>query len=537
MIYTDPLHHTLISPLRVLWQSAGVKNAELLLHHGELQAYAIAPKACHMAPGAGLLLDFGRELAGGIRIVCGRSTTGIKRLRVRFGESASEAMNTPDNDHALHDTTLDVPSHGMVCYGRTGFRFLRLDLDSQTPEELLLLGLFAESVRHAIPRAGSFTCSDPQLNQIWETAVYTVDLNMQDYLYDGIKRDRQVWMGDLHPEIRVVLAAYDHVAIIPRSLDFVRDRTPLPAFMNDISSYSLWWVINQDELWLWRGDRAYLEAQRAYLIPLLHQLAADVAESGAERLTGRRFLDWPSNGDDRAIHAGLHGLMTWMFRSGARLCEALGDTATADLCRQRHAAMLGYLPDGGASKPAAAMLTLAGVADRSDVLLRDPLAGVSTFYGYYMLMAQPVPQALDLIRQYWGAMLDFGATTFWEDFDLAWTKNAGRIDELPQPGKADLHADFGRFCYTGLRHSFCHGWAAGPAAYLSEYVLGVRPAAPGFQEVVIAPNLGDLDFATGVVPTPLGPIHVEATGNTVRYQVPDGVRVVESPAQALQTTS
>lgn len=27
-------------------------------------------------------------------------------------------------------------------------------------------------------------------------------------------------------------------------------------------------------------------------------------------------------------------------------------------------------------------------------------------------------------------MLDLGATTFWEDFDINWKKNAARIDEL-----------------------------------------------------------------------------------------------------------
>ena len=29
-------------------------------------------------------------------------------------------------------------------------------------------------------------------------------------------------------------------------------------------------------------------------------------------------------------------------------------------------------------------------------------------------------RALDIIRDYWGGMLDMGATSFWEDFDLAW---------------------------------------------------------------------------------------------------------------------
>ena len=86
---------------------------------------------------------------------------------------------------------------------------------------------------------------------------------------------------------------------------------------------------------------------------------------------------------------------------------------------------------------------------------------------------------LDCIRHYWGAMLDLGATTFWEDFDLDWTANAGRIDELVPEGKKDIHGDFGNYCYKGFRHSLCHGWASGPTAWLTEHVLGVKVIEPG----------------------------------------------------------
>ena len=42
--------------------------------------------------------------------------------------------------------------------------------------------------------------------------------------------------------------------------------------------------------------------------------------------------------------------------------------------------------------------------------------------GYYVLKAKAklgeYQDSLDIIRKYWGAMLDAGATTFWEDFDV-----------------------------------------------------------------------------------------------------------------------
>ena len=81
-----------------------------------------------------------------------------------------------------------------------------------------------------------------------------------------------------------------------------------------------------------------------------------------------------------------------------------------------------------------------------------------------------------------------------------------RIDELVPPGKKDIHGDFGAYCYVGFRHSLCHGWASGPTAWLSEYVLGCRPLAPGCTRLLVSPQLGDLTWAEGAFPTPRGPV-------------------------------
>jgi alpha-L-rhamnosidase len=172
-----------------------------------------------------------------------------------------------------------------------------------------------------------------------------------------------------------------------------------------------------------------------------------------------------------------------------------------------------------------------------EVLQTGGARNVSTFYGFYVLEAlaragdyQP---ALDLIRTYWGAMLDRGATTFWEDFNVEWLDGSARIDELVPPGKKDLHGDYGAYCYLGFRHSLCHGWASGPTAWLSEQVLGVKPLEPGCRRVRIAPHLGDLKWAEGTYPTPLGPIsvrHERQTDGTIQSDIraPQGVTVDRS---------
>jgi alpha-L-rhamnosidase len=146
-------------------------------------------------------------------------------------------------------------------------------------------------------------------------------------------------------------------------------------------------------------------------------------------------------------------------------------------------------------------------------------------------MAGDIDGSLAMIREFWGGMLSLGATSFWEHFNIDWLENASRIDQLPVEGKVDVHKDCGEYCFVGLRHSLCHGWSGGPAAWLSRYVLGVRAAAPGFKKVIIDPRLGDLDYVKGSVPTPHGNIEVQCTmKNSKReliYDLPNGVEVVE----------
>jgi hypothetical protein len=71
-----------------------------------------------------------------------------------------------------------------------------------------------------------------------------------------------------------------------------------------------------------------------------------------------------------------------------------------------------------------------------------------------------------------------------------------------------------------------HGWCSTPLVQMSERVLGVRPAAPGFKTVEIRPSLCDLSWAKGRVPTPQGDVAVSwALGNdklTLKLTVPAG---------------
>lgn len=491
----DVISRRYVTPLRLVALpgelTAGVENPEALLRNFDGQLTTGTPDVCRLSTrdgrSASVLLDFGKELCGGIALSAAiRADQRALKVRIRLGESVSEAMSdvggdapmaSATNEHSLRDFTLGVPWLGNVEAGNSGFRFVRIDL-VEPDAELNLKAVRAILRYRDVPYLGSFRCDDERLNRIWETGAYTVHLNMQEYLWDGVKRDRLVWLGDMHPEVMTVQSVFGGNEVVRRSLDHVRDNTPLPGWMNWIAAYSMWWVIIHRDLYMYEGDLNYLREQQEYMRALLRVLASQMDGDRENLQGGQRLLDWPTSQMPDVIHAGYQALM---------------------------------------------------------VIARGGAEGFSTFYGYYMLEALAegglYDEALQIISDYWGAMLDLGATTFWEDLNYAHAAGAARIDEPVPAGKFDIHAESGAYCYKGLRHSLCHGWASGPTPWLSRHVLGIVPLEPGCKSVAVRPHLGHLKWAEGTFPTPWGVIRVRhergADGKvSTSVSAPDGVRVV-----------
>lgn len=542
-----------ISPVRVMWTQNGdlITGSENLLLQGNGQATtANTPKTVFVSKEGkrpSILLDFGREIHGGLQFVtCIRASTKPVKVRVRLGESVGEAIceitkeNGATNDHAMRDYTIELPWLGVCEVGNSGFRFVRIDM-LEDDVELPIKEIRASLLYRDIPYLGSFRSNDPRVDSIWATGAYTLHLNLQEYLVEAPKRDRLVWLGDLHPEVRTALAVFGDNEALSRGLDFARDETPLPGWMNGMCSYSLWWVLIHRDYYMYRGDLNYLKQQQQYLSDLMKILMSKVDAEGREHLDGGgRFLDWPTSEDTLAVNAGLHALMLMTFEAGAEMLNALGDKELAAQCTATADRMKKVTPDYKTSKQSAALIALAGIVPaetaNKEVLEVGGAHGFSTFYGYYMLKAQALAgdytDAIQNMKDYWGGMLDLGATTFWEDFDINWKKNAARIDELIPAGKVDVHRTYGDYCYKGYRHSLAHGWASGPTAWLSEYVLGVKIVEPGCKAVKIEPNLGGLEWVEGTVPTPYGVIKVrhekQADGKIKsKIEVPKGVKVVK----------
>ena len=540
-------------PIRVVTQK-DADNADYLLVDTPRQAVIGSKDGCILKEGAYVVLDFGSELHGGVSITTGKIEKSEKnpygsgctygKLRLVFGESVSEALsslgdgNGALNDHAFRDMTVDMSNLSTQIFGSTGYRFLKIEA---VDGDFTLSSVKAVFEYKDLEYKGSFTCSDERINEIFNTAAYTVHLNMQDYIWDGIKRDRLVWIGDMHPEVSTIMSVFGDDESIRKSLDLCRDGFSLD---NDTPwmiypSYSGTWITIHRDYYIKNGDMEYLLEQKEYLTGLVNLLCEKIhADGSVDFLGGYLFVDW-SSANTPEMEAGFRGSMVMALNSAADIFEILGDKDMKRKCLDTVRNLKKIVPEYKGNKQVTAMCYLSGLIDEKtaeEILTTDLLSGLSTFYGYYVLLALSkmgrTKEALEIVRGYWGAMLDLGATTFWEDFDIDWCNNAARIDEIVPENKVDVHTSYGKHCYIKLRHSLCHGWASGPAPFLMRHILGVEVLDAGCKKIKISPNLCGLEWVKGTYPTPYGVIEVEhknIDGKVVStVKAPNGVEVIQS---------
>ena len=548
---TDPRKRYYLRPTRIVTTSGDVSHPEEMLKDRAGQISFDSTGCTILRKGGMILVDFGREIHGSVRLLVQWTKPKRVTVNVRFGESVTEALTpTPEkgstNDHANRDFRLTLSGFSGTDTNESGFRFAAIELADG--EEIALKAIEGVLIIRDIEYVGSFGCSDPEITKIYDTAAYTAHLNMQEYMWDGIKRDRLVWIGDMHPEVMTICSVFGDNEIVPRSLDSVRDVTPLTAksegqramWMNGVPSYTIWWLMCQRDYYMQNGNLEYLKEQKEYIKELAPVLCSLVKDDGSENFPEWRFLDWPTNDDPVAKHCGLQGLLSLGLGTVAYFCDIFGEEEIANECRAKMDLMKKHIPELKA-KSASSVLALSGIVDAKkiddEVLSVNGAHGYSTYYSYYIMaakvMASRTAEALRDMKEYYGAMLKLGATTFWEDFDLDWTVNdkgefdAHGIDEIVPEGGKDIHADFGKYCYVGLRHSLCHGWSSGPCTFIARHILGVKILEAGCKKIEVKPNLCGLDWIRGTYPTPFGKVEIYADKDgKVEVKAPDEIEIV-----------
>ena len=459
-----------IFPIRII-EDVSREESRNLIKKQVLQIDLNEQATTTFSKGTYVILDYGKEMNGGVRILTYKSDD--VRIRIRFGESITECCaelggeQNATNDHSLRDFEVKLQNYSDMQFGNTGFRFVRLDFYGNVTLKSVV------AVNHILKKKPvyEYKGKDETIRKIYEVAKRTVDLCAgQNFLWDGVKRDRLVWVGDIHPEMLALTTLYGKMSVLEKSLEFAKTQTPLPGWMNNCyPMYSMWWIIILADYYEKTDCKAYMKRQIGYLQKLVEQIGSCVKEDGTLDYPSY-FVDWTTGGQPDEIH-GVRAINILAMKKAIFILEQFKkDTTTAEQVLNR--LLLKKIKVQNSKKAAGLKYFAVGLEEEDkSLLVKDGAKGMSTFMSYYILKAIASfdkAKAVEMMKEYYGGMLLKGATTFWEDFDIEWAKDSSSIDRFLKVGEKDIHGDFGGYCYKGFRHSLCHGWAAGVLQFIKE---------------------------------------------------------------------
>jgi hypothetical protein len=167
----------------------------------------------------GWIADFGRETFGFVTL---HGVKGSGKITVYYGESREEAMS--DEHCETYDplTVTDKRGEDMTMALSKAFRYVRV-------KQATGVSIDSVSMRYEfadVKARGSFTCSDPEINRIYDVARYTFQLNTREFFIDGIKRDRWVWSGDAYQSYLMNYYSYFDNATVERTMLALRGKDP-----------------------------------------------------------------------------------------------------------------------------------------------------------------------------------------------------------------------------------------------------------------------------------------------------------------------
>lgn len=577
-----------------------------------------------------LSVDFGKDVGGKIQIHVTATSPTPPKLHVCFSESREfMALNPQDNSgEAAHapgcDTaniwngypgvayTYDSDSHLLPLDGmklpatltdsqpRGGFRYATIFLDGAGSVDINGVSLqFGAAPKQPDPAAyrGWFLSSDNTLNKAWYAGAYTVQMDTwmsntakswpyqpgeadhadaqvpnadpnQEVIFDGAKRDRIVWQGDLAVQAPVTyLSTYD-VPAVDNSLSSLAAQQLADGYVpaeslvgqhnrDEIRTYGeyvTWFVYNHYEHWLYTGDRAYLDKWWPALTKAMAWLESVRAQDGQGLIAFGPVGSCGHYGYSDCGHEPyVNALYTRNLQEMSALAKARADSAGAATYADRSTAVKNAINaqlwdnNVGAYRlsreishaypqdaNAAAVLTGIASPDQAkramDYLRRTswsrygaltvapstPNPSIQPFY-------EPVPSGFEA-----SARLQLGdpsGVAQQSAFDLLrtfWGYQLAQDPSSTYPEKLNLVGQPGIAQFTSL----AHGWAAAPTTILSTQVLGVDPTGPGFSTYEIVPHPGDLTWAQGTVPTPNGDIatswRASSTGFDLQASSPAG---------------
>jgi len=389
-----------------------------------------------------------------------------------------------------------------------------------------------------VARRGTFRCSDTLLNRIYDVSEYTFHLNTREFFIDGIKRDRWVWSGDGYQSFLMNYYSFFNSQTVTSTLMALRGKDPVTSHVNTIMDYTFYWFMGIYDYYLYTGDQTFITQVYPRMQSMMDYCLQRRNKDGLmEGLAGDWiFIDW-ADGLSKKGEVSFEQLLLCRSLETMSLCADLMHDAKAVQYRQMatdlkakifsyywndnkkafvHSRVNGEPTDNVTRYTNMFAIFFNYLSDiqkqgvKQNVLLNDKVQKITTpymrFYELEAMCALGEQQyVLDEIKNYWGGMLQNGATTFWEEY------NPNR--------KGDEHyAMYGR----PFGKSLCHAWGASPIYLFGKYYLGVQPTSPAYKTYTIQPVTGGLKWIEGTVPTPNGLVNVYCSAKQIKVKADEG---------------
>jgi len=463
-----------------------------------------------------LLLDFEKETYGKVIL---EQLRGRGDLHVYYGETRQEALAEKlAETYDQMTINRELPQTDTLAARAFRYVYIVTDGDVALPDVKALYEYLP------VENRGGFSCSDTLLNQIYDVSLYTLHLNTRAFLIDGIKRDHWIWSGDAYQSYLMNFYTFFDEAVNKRTIYALRGHDPVETHINTILDYSFYWLIGVYDHFLYTGDTTFVKQVYPRMQSLLTFCLNRRSDEGF--VEGQHgdwvFIDWADMDKTGAV-SFQQLLLARSLEATARCADLAGDREAATGYRdvavtlrdkigqtfwnEQKGAFVHTKKDGRLSEDVTRYANMFAILFdyvspkqkqriKDQVILNETVQPITTPYmKFYELAALceigEKEKAIDYVRQYWGGMLDAGATSFWETFD-------------PNQQGDERYAMYNR----PFGKSLCHAWGANPVYLFGKYLLGVKPLEPGYSAYEIAPSLAGLEWIKGTVPTPSGAIGV-----------------------------
>ena len=511
----------------------------------------LGAKSVRPAKGGGVVVDFGQNLAGWVRLKVDEPPGTL--VRVRHAEVLAEDGELyVDNLRSARQTdvfaTVGVSEVLEPRFTFHGFRYAEI---SGLSGDLSSSDIIARVVGSDTPRTGSFDCSSREVTRLYENIDWGQRSNFISVPTDCPQRDERLgWLGDAQIFVRTAAYNRDVAAFLDKWLDDVRDaQLPSGAFTDFAPSLGYDWagapawgdagVIVPWTIYKMYGDKTVLQRNFEAMAAWMAFIASTNPGRLRVRELGQGYGDWLApKGDSTPIE--LLATAYWAYDASlmAETCVAVGRPKEAAMYEQlaqeiREAFAEAYVGPSGRIEPetqtayalalhmdlvpgplrAHAAAYLVDAIARENWHLSTGFVGVGyllpvlssngyTAVAYRLLEQRSFPS--------WQYTIDRGATTIWERWD-GWTEESG--------------------FQSPHMNSFNHYSLGSVGEWLYRFVLGIElaPGAAGFDRVVIRPHPGgSLDYARGAFESVRGEISTtwarDGSRFTLSVQIPPNVR-------------